>query len=181
VSEIWWTADDHFGHAAIIRYCNRPFAHVDEMNEALIRAWNDRVGPRDSVYHVGDFAFARFDAIFGRLNGSIHLIRGNHDKGLKPAQLQRFASVSAYLEIKLHKQSITMCHYPMLAWNKSHYGSWMLHGHSHGSCKANRSMTAKRMDVGVDCNDYKPFSFEEIEKYMALCTFKGVDKHEPRT
>lgn len=52
----FFTSDTHFGHVNIILYCNRPFASVLEMNEQVIARWNDRVGPRDTVYHLGDFA-----------------------------------------------------------------------------------------------------------------------------
>ena len=53
---IFFTADTHWGHRNIIRYCQRPFADVDEMNEALITNWNSTVGKDDIVFHLGDFA-----------------------------------------------------------------------------------------------------------------------------
>ena len=169
-TNIWFTADHHFGHNNIIRYCSRPFDNVREMNKALILAWNYNVGPRDTVYHLGDFALLRkerVDAILDQLNGRIHLIRGNHDRSLKSAQLKRFESVHVRLETKIDGQEITMSHYPMLTWRKAHYGAFMLHGHSHGSCKENYSLTAKRMDVGVDCNNYYPFHIDQVVEHMS--------------
>ena len=80
---IWFTADHHFGHANIIRFCDRPFADVDAMNESLIANWNAVVTPKDTVYHLGDLFLTNREAaqtIRSRLNGSICLIRGNHDK-----------------------------------------------------------------------------------------------------
>lgn len=80
---IWFTADHHFGHANILRYCKRPFADVEEMNEALIANWNRVVAKGDTVYHLGDlFLLPPVEATkrMARLNGSICLIRGNHDR-----------------------------------------------------------------------------------------------------
>ena len=76
--EIWVTSDTHYGHANIIRFCDRPFASSEEMDEALIANFNERVKPGDTVYHLGDFSFAKDPArVFRRLNGTIHLVLGN--------------------------------------------------------------------------------------------------------
>jgi len=76
-------SDTHFGHANIIQYCHRPFRDVFEMDEALIRNWNNVVSSDDLVYHLGDFALykdkSRIAEIVSRLNGRIVLIMGNHD------------------------------------------------------------------------------------------------------
>jgi calcineurin-like phosphoesterase family protein len=72
-------SDTHFGHRNIIRYCNRPFHSVEEMNEILIHNWNSVVDPQDTVYHLGDFGLGDMTALRGRLQGQIHLIEGNHD------------------------------------------------------------------------------------------------------
>ena len=79
---IYFTSDTHFGHARIIELCARPFANVDEMNEALIQKWNAVVGPDDVVYHLGDFFMGPKETVLlrKRLNGKIVLIKGNHDK-----------------------------------------------------------------------------------------------------
>ena len=73
---IYFTSDTHFGHANIIKYCKRPFANVDEMNIALVAAWNAKVKPEDTVYHLGDVTFKRLDMV-PLLNGTKILIRGN--------------------------------------------------------------------------------------------------------
>jgi len=76
---IFFTSDHHFGHTNIIKFCNRPFANVDEMNEELIRRWNEKIAPGDEVYHLGDFALItpeKLNEILDRLNGTIYLIAG---------------------------------------------------------------------------------------------------------
>ena len=73
----FYTSDTHFNHRAIIDHAKRPFANMEEMNEAMIENWNRVVAPHDDVYHLGDFAFGGAEAILTRLKGNIHLIRGN--------------------------------------------------------------------------------------------------------
>lgn len=88
---LFFTADTHFGHTNLTRAGNapdkaRPFDTVEEHDERLVKQWNTVVGPRDTVYHLGDVCWGtRKDryAILGRLNGKIHLIRGNHDRDIK--------------------------------------------------------------------------------------------------
>ena len=78
----FYTSDLHFGHKNIIKYENRPFNSVEEMDEELIRRWNNKVGKNDEVYILGDFAFAsgrRVNELLDRLNGRKYLLRGNHD------------------------------------------------------------------------------------------------------
>lgn len=80
------TADHHFYHTNIIKYCDRPFKSTEEMNETMIDRWNRVVSKSDTVYHLGDFALATREQIkelLDRLNGYKILIRGNHDKGKK--------------------------------------------------------------------------------------------------
>ena len=79
---IFFISDTHFNHFNVIRYCDRPFKTVEEMNETIIKRWNMMVNKDDIVYHLGDFAFSNKEAtqeIVSRLNGKIRLIRGNHD------------------------------------------------------------------------------------------------------
>ena len=80
----WFTADTHFGHENIIKYCNRPFKDADEMNDVLINNWNEQVVEDDTIFHLGDLCFKKFhrgkDIVTEELNGNIILIKGNHDK-----------------------------------------------------------------------------------------------------
>jgi calcineurin-like phosphoesterase family protein len=80
--DTWLISDTHFNHSAIIKYCNRPFRTVEDMNETIISNWNNIVKKNDIVYHLGDFGFGSLNDItnfVSKLNGRIYLIKGNHD------------------------------------------------------------------------------------------------------
>ncbi len=181
----WFTSDTHFGHKNIIRYSNRPYRSVDEMNEALIDSINQLVQPNDELYHLGDFAFSDEEATYNivkRLNGKKHFIYGNHDKTIKRSHdIQNlFESVSTYSELyfndaKLGKIPVVLCHYPMITWNKAHHGSFMLHGHCHGNLRY--PFPARIMDVGVDPQGYVPISEQTIIKRLSTVVIQKVDHH----
>lgn len=178
---ILFTADTHFGHKNIISHCNRPFKDIDEHDEVLVRNWNAKVSKGDTVYHLGDFALCstkRARDILASLNGKVTLIRGNHDKAVKGSYVQEFEKVCDYLEITVEEQKICLMHFPIESWNKAHYGSWHLHGHSHGSLQA--SPDRKRLDVGVDCWGYIPVCFEEIREEMNRRGFAKIDHHNDK-
>jgi len=173
MSSIWFTSDTHFGHGAIIRYCNRPFAGARAMDEALIDGWNDRVGRDDEVYHLGDFAFHRprmAGEILDRLKGKKHLVFGNHDP-LRIRALAGWASAQPYLEIggRGFAPKIVLCHYAMRVWNPHRHGAWMLYGHSHGGLAGDR----QSMDVGVDVHGYRPVSLDELAEKLKLLPERG--------
>lgn len=181
MSEVWFTGDTHFGHAAVIRYSKRPFASAEEMDEGIIERWNAAVKPHDLVWHLGDVSFRRPEQtanILARLNGRKNLIRGNHDARM-PAWLagNYFHDVSDYAEIKGPSDvKIVLSHYPMMTWNKAHHGSWHLHGHSHGSLR--HGLEARRIDVGVDAHAYRPWSMDDIATAMARKPgYEIVDHH----
>jgi calcineurin-like phosphoesterase family protein len=164
----FFTSDTHFGHANIIKYCNRPYKSVEQMNEDLILRWNSVVQPGDRVYHLGDFCMGRRNQPkiwVPRLNGHIHFIRGNHDPHIEG---QGFASTQYYKELKIEGKKIILLHYPMRTWNGSHRGSWHLFGHVHGTMTVQYGRKTLddclAMDAGVDCHDYYPISFEQVKK-----------------
>jgi calcineurin-like phosphoesterase family protein len=154
----FFTADTHLGHDNIIRYCNRPFASVDEMDETIIKNWNSVVSKTDTVYHLGDFSFKNPLIYLRRLNGNIILIEGNHDKG----DLTGFSSVHKMKTIVIEKTTIVLCHFAMRVWEKSHFNSWHCYGHSHGELAS----LGKSYDVGVDNNSFMPISFDELYTIM---------------
>lgn len=175
--KIWFTGDQHFGHANIIKYTNRPFASVEEMDAELIRRWNEVVKSDDIVLHLGDFALGGWqDArnYFCRLKGKIAVL-GNiwhHDKrwldydgAFYSYNEQRVEIYPPMVVAELHDGnprplSIVLCHYPFAEWDGKHHGAIHLHGHSHGKHKADGLI----WDVGVDANNFYPVSLENIGK-----------------
>lgn len=165
---IWFTSDQHFFHTNIINYANRPFKDVEEMNETLIKNYQEEVKPGDQVYFLGDFAFTDHEKILRRLNGAKYLVRGNHDQKISDSKFLQwgFHWVKDVFELKLNqnneKFSIWLSHYAHLTWPKKHYGTWHLFGHSHGKIIGQGLST----DVGVDCWNYYPISLEELKEFF---------------
>lgn len=161
--ERYVTADCHFAHANIIKHCSRPFENEWQMNQALIKNWNEVVKDEDEIYILGDFAFGApgyvNNHVCQHLNGKKFFIRGNHDKtalnGNK--KFKWFEWVKDYHEIKHDNKVICMFHYPIQEWNKKYHGSYHFHGHSHG----NAPTAMKRLDVGFDVHNFRPISVEE--------------------
>jgi calcineurin-like phosphoesterase family protein len=158
---VFFTADTHFGHGGALGLFRRPFASVQAMDEAMISRWNERVGPADEVWHLGDFAVRRsaveMARILAALHGNVHLIAGNND-GANTVALHGFASVHDYLELEIEGVRLVLCHYPFRSWNRMARGAINLHGHSHGRLKR----MPRQLDVGVDVWDFRPISLEEI-------------------
>lgn len=158
---VFFTADHHFGHTRIIELAKRPFASVKEMDEEMIRRWNEVVARGDLVYHLGDFAFADHDKYLVRLNGQKRLILGNHDHSNRVKNAKGWATVDGLLCAKVDGEvlPITLCHYGLRVWNRSHYGALHFYGHSHGNLPGDH----QSCDVGVDCWEYRPVSLDEIK------------------
>jgi calcineurin-like phosphoesterase family protein len=178
IEKLFFTADAHFGRHAVIKYGNRPFANVDEMDAELIRRWNVVVPPDGEVWHLGDVSFRRNAetlAILKRLNGRKHLIEGNHDHLNREIKAQ-FQSIADYRELKIDGRKICLFHYPLESWNQMAYGAWHLHGHSHG----NLAEFGLRADVGVDCWSQAPVSYGELVKHMAARAIVARDHHTSR-
>lgn len=157
--KIFFTSDTHFGHKNIIRYCNRPWATVEEMNEGLIANWNAVVGPDDIVWHLGDFAFMsreRALEIFRRLNGTKYLVRGNHDSNA--ITKLGWKKVVQTWETTVDGHDVVMHHKPLDQWDGIH-----LHGHCHGNIARCGTMP-NRYDVGVDPMGYRPVTLTQILK-----------------
>ena len=161
----FFTSDSHFGHAGVLAMSARPFASIEEHDEALVAAWNASVGPRDEVWHLGDFALGaspqRCVALFRRLRGRKCLVRGNHDRrrvlDLPWHEQHDLASR------RIEGQRVVLSHYPMRAWPGVWRGSIHLFGHTHGSLPD----TSQSCDVGVDRWAYRPVTLREIQERLA--------------
>ena len=166
VSNSWFTADFHLSHKNIIKYAHRPFNDVHEMDETLIQNLKLALKNNDVLYYLGDLTFKEELAqrFFNEFQGiEIHYIIGNHDRpSIIDLARQNCASVSNLKDIRIENQPITLCHYAMRVWNKSHFNAWQLYAHSHGSLQP----IGKQYDVGVDNNGFKPVNFSELMVIM---------------
>lgn len=134
----YYIADLHLGHANVIRFDNRPFENIDEMESEIIRRWNERVTPQDTVYLIGDFSWRTSNGwipVLKQLKGRKVLIRGNHDpKRIDGKLAKMFDDVKDYKEISDNDRRVCMCHFPILLYNHSHSpNSYMLCGHVHNT------------------------------------------------
>ena len=152
---IWIVADTHFGHANIIRYCNRPFASVEEMNSKMIANWNDTVRDEDIVYHLGDVYF-RDNWVLPLLKGRKRLVIGNHDTG-KDQNLQ-----NAFQKIMVWRAfpefGLLLTHVPVHPSALNEKWPRNVHGHIH----QNPSPSAEYYNACVEVNDYRPINIEEL-------------------
>ena len=165
----YFTSDQHFGHANIIKYCDRPFKTAEEMDEVMLAKWNAKVTDEDDVWILGDLLFrsATVEPILERLKGKKHLILGNHDDSWigKVDRDRYFLSVDSFYSGTIDGHLVTMCHYPMLSWPQDKK-SYMIYGHIHNHVNADYwPLIAKRsrmLNAGVEVNDYAPVTFEEL-------------------
>jgi calcineurin-like phosphoesterase family protein len=161
---IYYTSDTHFRHRHILQFDKRPFASMEEMEEAIIKRWNGRVRPTDTVYHLGDFVWGRdvvASEILARLNGQKHLIWGNHDHSTVK-RMTEWTSSQPYLEIRDGTDFVVLSHYAHRVWNKGHYSSFHLYGHSHGSLPPQ----GRSHDVGTNVWDYRPVTLAEVKERL---------------
>lgn len=173
MKDILFTADPHFGHANIIKHCDRPWKEVEAHDDALVARWNAVVTPRDTVYVLGDFAMIKkvpgvcsmklYRKMRSRLNGKIHLVLGNHDKMSQEVYNTFSAVYDGIKEVKIDGEKVVLCHYPMRSWNRSCHGGGHLFGHVHG--RLEKVDTGVSFDVGVDVPewDYTPVPWEYVK------------------
>jgi calcineurin-like phosphoesterase family protein len=169
----FFTSDTHFFHKNIIKYCNRPFVDVDNMNKRMIKNWNAVVTNNDTVWHIGDVSFGKPGetlGILGALNGKINLIPGNHDRVGRCVEKDLAVRCNIFPPYYLFKQNgfkFVLCHFPFSSWERGYIN---LHGHTHGIHKSKYM----QHDVGVDVNNYVPISLEEA---VTRATNKPVENH----
>lgn len=175
----YFIADTHFNHAGILRHTKRGYRHVDEMNEAIIDAWNAAVKREsDVVYHLGDFGFSGsklvpLDVIFWRLRGVKHLIVGNHDERNPKALKLPWESVEKLRTFKDRGLRAELCHYPLTTWKDAYSrNALMLHGHSHGTLPK----IPRRFDVGFDVFG-EPVEWNTLVTLAASEKYVAVDHH----
>lgn len=156
---IYFSSDWHLGHKNIIKFCNRPFENTDIMDKTILDNYRKTVKDDDEFYYLGDFSWLQSGesvAIWNSLPGKKFFIAGNHDDGI----IGRMRSY-VILDIFVNKVPVTLCHYPMLSWNKSHFGAIQLHGHHH-TLNVNTVFPGKRINVACDMWNFMPVSADEV-------------------
>ena len=171
---IFFTSDPHFGHENIIKYCDRPFKSLEEMDETIIRNWNERVKPTDTVIVAGDFCFVntshrgegtrkKWFWYSDQLNGNKVFIMGNHDRN------NRLNTAISNLTLRLNKQQIFVTHRPSdVIFNYDIH----LVGHVHNNWKHkvfnNGERNCVMVNVGVDVWGFRPVRYDEILHYLKV-------------
>ncbi len=168
----YYISDMHLGHKNALIFDERPFETVEEMNEALIRKWNEKVNEDDDVWILGDFCYrSEKDPSFylKQLKGHKHLVIGNHDKiTLKSGSaLQYFESVERLQHIKDGEYDVILCHFPLADWNAKRWGSYHVYGHIHNNedeVSLFMSQQERALNAGCMVNGYEPVTLEELIK-----------------
>jgi calcineurin-like phosphoesterase family protein len=165
---VFLVSDTHFGHAGVCRFTHgntdvkiRPWTDPDEMDEDMVRMWNETVRPNDKVYHLGDVVINRKALpIMNRLNGDKVLIRGNHDIFRDDEYRKYFRELRAYHVMN----GMILSHIPIHTESLGRFGT-NIHGHLH----TNRVMLDNVIDVRYNCvcveqTDFRPILFEDVIK-----------------
>ena len=172
---VFLVSDTHFGHAGVCRFTRndgvtklRPWDNAEEMDEAMVKAWNERVGPNDKVYHLGDVVMSRKSlAIMRRLNGDKVLIRGNHDIFKDTDYREHFRELRAYHVMN----GMILSHIPIHSESLGRFGV-NIHGHLHANRVMLPGFNGKITDivdtryhcVCVEQTDFAPILFEDVVK-----------------
>jgi calcineurin-like phosphoesterase family protein len=165
---VFLVSDTHFGHAGVCHFTRndgvtklRPWDNADEMDEEMVKRWNETVRPNDKVYHLGDVVINRKAlGIMRRLNGDKVLIRGNHDIFRDEEYREHFRELRAYHVMN----GMILSHIPIHSESLGRFGT-NIHGHTH----SNRVMNGKVIDVRYHCvcveqTDFRPILFEDVIK-----------------
>ena len=160
----YFIADTHFGDGNILRYENRPFATVEEMDQELVRRWNERVGQEDTVFHLGDFS-ARGEgedqSLLSQLHGRKVLVLGNHDRHRSPEKWRSLGFAEAVPWPLMWEGFFLLSHEPLYVNRNMPYAN--VFGHVHGN-PAYRDASCRSLCVSVERTGYAPLSAQELRE-----------------
>ncbi len=179
----FYISDLHFGHENVIKFDGRPFDTVEEMDAALIENWNSVVDKSDEVYVLGDFCWStdrkKWSDLIDKLNGSIHLIKGNHDVKKMPKETKlKFASITDYKEINDNGRRVIMSHYP-IPFYRSDYNEniYHLYGHVHVTLENDLMEDIKQL---IKSKDDRGKGTHKLQMYNVGCMMPWM-YYRPRT
>lgn len=180
--QVWFSSDQHFGHANIITYTGRPFQGWWEMDEWLVTTWNETVPVDADVWVLGDICMGKLGRslqLVSRLNGRLHLVSGNHDRVFRrhaprPAWEERYLDAGfatiwhGVVDITVDGQPYRLCHFPYRGDSGDHDryvdqrpiddGVPLIHGHTHGRWRRRGHM----IDIGVDAWGGRPVRLDTV-------------------
>jgi calcineurin-like phosphoesterase family protein len=181
-TNLWFTADWHINHISILKYCNRPFKYIYQMNEAIRNRINKVVMSNDYLFVLGDVTLGGYDIVEQFIESlnckNIYIQPGSHDSRWMEQFEQRaiyyetgdfcFTMLPPLVSLEIEEDGnkkeypdvVVLSHYAMRVWDRSHYGSMQLYGHSHGKL----GPIGRQMDVGVDTNKFYPYSYEDVKR-----------------
>ena len=165
---IWLISDTHFGHANIIKYCDRPFSSLKEMDDTLVDNWNSCIKEQDKVYHLGDVYFGNkkddnyWDWFFSRLNGKKRLILGNHDSGKNKMLLKHFQKI--YVSRAFRDWGMVLTHIPVHPSSRNFKKGLLVNVHGHIHQK--ESPKGPYFNVCVEKMEYKPIHIENVKQLI---------------
>lgn len=179
-------SDPHFGHAAVVNYCKRPFVDVEEMDTQLIDNYNDLIGKGDTVLWLGDCFFGSSEYakdVMDELNGTKILVWGGHDGSISRMLKVGFSMVMYFAYVSIADQTCLARHYPYPGskhrdgrivndYVEQHLmplkNQVLIHGHTH----TDKRLINNQIHVGVDAWDFKPVMFEQVEELVK--TIKNI-------
>lgn len=164
---IFIISDTHFGHTGVCKFLRsdgtklRPWTDPNEMDEFLVKSWNERVKPNDKVYHLGDVVINRKAlSILDRLNGDKVLIKGNHDIFKLEEYSKYFRDIRAYHVMN----GLILSHIPIHENGLYRFGT-NIHGHLHDKrVTKDETVDNRYFNVSVECIDWTPILFEDLLK-----------------
>ena len=174
--KIFIISDLHFDHKNIIKYCNRPFWSVQEMNRVMTNNWNRTVGENDRVYFLGDMTYGRgrksIDFWLSRLNGKIRFIRGNHDTD----SITRAHILEDGFPIRYKGWEFLLMHSP---YRQPNWNGWAIHGHVHNSNLTKYphiNVINRTINICVELIEYTPLSLDGM-----IASIKQIQRDSARS
>ena len=198
LDNIYVLSDSHYGHSNLVRGIStwdlsrkdvsgnilgvRDFDTLEEMNQTLIDNINSIVPTDGILFHLGDFSFGgkqNIEIFRNQINcKNLHLITGNHDKSIEKGQFDHlFSSRQKYLELEVGKHlKFVLFHFAIDSWDNLKRGAFHLHGHHHWTGNQ-RFGNGRKMDVGVDGNNLKPYKLADVIEMLKDRIFVGNNDH----
>lgn len=167
--DVWFSSDWHFGHANFLKFVKedgspcRDFKSVEDMDEYMIARHNERVGPNDKFYTLGDVAFKLdvFHRIMPRLNGKKRMILGNHDKFCMSEYMKYFEKI---YESWQPVRNVLFTHRPVHMGDHHSKVQYNVHGHIH----YHTINDPRYFNICVEHHDYGPLHWNEISRRLGL-------------